>query len=61
MVVMPIDIYIKKLRCLFRGKRGPKPSFVNVTCPNKDCKDHGKIEKGNVVGNGTYKNKNGTL
>ncbi|MDR2830609.1 MAG: hypothetical protein LBB45_06220 [Methanobrevibacter sp.] len=43
------------------GKRGPKPSFVNVSCPNKDCKDHGKIEKGNVVGNGTYKNKNGTV
>jgi hypothetical protein len=30
------------------GKRGPKPSFINVACPNKDCKDYGKIEKGNV-------------
>jgi hypothetical protein len=28
---------------------------------HKNCKDYGKIEKGNVVGNGTYKNKNGTL
>jgi hypothetical protein len=40
------------------GKHGPKPSFVNFICPNKD---YGKIEKGNVIGNGTYKNRNGTL
>jgi len=41
------------------GKRGPKPSFVDVPCPNKDCVDYGKIENDNVVGNGTYKTKNG--
>jgi hypothetical protein len=34
------------------GKRGPKPGFVNVACSNKECKDYGKIKKGNVVGNG---------
>ncbi|MDR3223532.1 MAG: hypothetical protein LBT66_07385, partial [Methanobrevibacter sp.] len=44
------------MRCLFRGKRGPKPSFVNVPCPNKNCKDYGKIGNDNVLGNGTYTN-----
>ena len=34
------------------GKRGPKPSFVDVPCPNKDCEDYGKINNENVVGNG---------
>ena len=45
----------------FMGKRGPKPSFVDVPCPNKDCKDYGKIENDNVVGNGTYQTNNGTV
>ncbi|MDR1820082.1 MAG: helix-turn-helix domain-containing protein [Methanobrevibacter sp.] len=43
------------------GKRGPKPSFVNVPCPNKGGDDYGKIGNENVVGNGTYKTKNGTV
>jgi transposase-like protein len=43
------------------GKRGPKPSFVDVPCPNRDCGDYGKIDNGNVVGNGTYKTKNGRV
>ncbi|MDR1818625.1 MAG: hypothetical protein LBR15_00050 [Methanobrevibacter sp.] len=43
------------------GKRGPKPSFVDVPCPNKGCDDYGKIGNENVVGNGTYKTKNGTV
>jgi transposase-like protein len=43
------------------GKRGPKPSFVDVACPNKDCEDYGKIENENVVGNGTYQSKNGPV
>ncbi|MDR3222823.1 MAG: hypothetical protein LBT66_03670 [Methanobrevibacter sp.] len=38
------------------SKRGPKPSFVNVPCPNKNCKDYGKIGNKNVLGNGTYTN-----
>jgi hypothetical protein len=28
---------------------------------NKDCEDYGKIDDGNVVGNGTYKTKNGVV
>jgi transposase-like protein len=43
------------------GKRGPKPSFVDVSCPNKDCEDYGKIEIENVVGNGHYETKNGVV
>jgi hypothetical protein len=35
------------------GKRGPKPQFINVTCPNKDCKLYGLTDQGNVIGNGT--------
>lgn len=36
------------------GSRGPKPRFINVACPNKNCTDYGKTNKGNIVGNGTY-------
>jgi len=36
------------------GKRGPKPKFTDVACPNESCRDHLVIGKGNVVGNGTY-------
>jgi hypothetical protein len=36
------------------GKRGPKPQFINVACPNKDCKLYGLTDQGNVAGNGTY-------
>ena len=43
------------------GKRGPKPSFVDVPCPNKGCEDYGKIENENVVGNGTYPTNNGAV
>ncbi|GAA5819742.1 MAG: IS1 family transposase partial [Methanobrevibacter sp. CfCl-M3] len=28
---------------------------------NEDCKDYGKINNGNIVGNGTYKTKNGKV
>jgi transposase-like protein len=36
------------------GKRGPKPQFVDVACPNKACEFYGLIDHENVVGNGTY-------
>ncbi|MDR2544279.1 MAG: hypothetical protein LBD03_01830 [Methanobrevibacter sp.] len=36
------------------GKRGPKPKFTDVTCPNEDCEDYGKVNNGNIIGNGTY-------
>ena len=36
------------------GKRGAKPRFTDVFCPNQDCKFYGISGKGNVIGNGTY-------
>jgi len=35
------------------GKRGPKPQFTDVACPNKDCEFYGLTDHGNIVGNGT--------
>ena len=40
------------------GKRGAKPKFTDVYCPNQDCKCYGIFGKGNVIGNGTYQIKN---
>jgi transposase-like protein len=40
---------------VFMGCRGPKPKTLNVSCPNENCPDYGKISKGNIVANGTYK------
>ena len=40
------------------GKRGAKPKFTDVYCPNQDCKFYGIPGKENVVGNGTYQIKN---
>ena len=37
------------------GKRGPKPKFTDVVCPNESCKFHLVTGQGNVVGNGTYR------
>ena len=36
------------------GKRGAKPRFTDVFCPNQDCKFYGISGKGNIIGNGTY-------
>jgi transposase-like protein len=36
------------------GKRGPKPRFIDVACPNEQCSLFGISGKGNVTGNGTY-------
>jgi hypothetical protein len=35
-------------------KRGTKPEFTNVFCPDQDCKFYGVSGKGNNAGNGTY-------
>jgi len=43
------------------GKRGPKPKFAHVACPNKECKFHGIPGQGEIVGNGTYQTKNGRV
>jgi transposase-like protein len=39
------------------GKRGPKPKFSCVACPNEACEHYGLTNQGNVVGNGTYETK----
>ena len=36
------------------GKRGPKPQFIDVACPNEECDLYGQTGQENVVGNGTY-------
>jgi len=43
------------------GKRGPKPMFSNVACPNEKCERYGHTGQGNVVGNGTYETKSGRV
>jgi len=43
------------------GKRGPKPKFLEVACPNEECEQYGCAGQGNIVGNGTYKTKSGRV
>jgi transposase-like protein len=43
------------------GKRGPKPRFYEVACPNEECKSFGISGKGNVTGNGTYTTNSGMV
>lgn len=43
------------------GDRGPKQTFVDKACPNESCRDYGKARIWNIVGNGTYRTKSGTV
>ena len=43
------------------GERGPKPKFIDISCPNEECGLHGQTGQGNIVGNGTYETKSGTV
>jgi transposase-like protein len=43
------------------GKRGPRPKFSDIACPNEECERYGITDQGNVVGNGTYKTKSGRV
>ena len=38
-----------------KRKRGPKPKYLDIACPNPKCKQHGEKGLGNVVSNGTYR------
>lgn len=38
-----------------KKKRGPKPKFLDIRCPNSQCKHFDKKGLGNVVSNGTYR------
>jgi len=37
-----------------KKKRGPKPKYSDIPCPNRKWKHQGKKGLGNVVSNGTY-------
>ena len=43
------------------GKRGPRPKFVDVACPNDSCNRFGIKGQGNIIGNGTYPTKSGRI
>lgn len=43
------------------GKRGPKPRFLDVACPNEQCTLFGIAGKGNVACYGTYMTKSGKI
>jgi transposase-like protein len=38
-----------------KKKRGPKPKFLDFSCPNPKCKHHAKKGLGNIISNGTYR------
>ena len=41
------------------GKRGPKPRFLDVACPNEKCTLFGVAGKGNITVYGTYERSSG--
>jgi transposase-like protein len=43
------------------GLRGPKNSFTGVTCTNRGCDRYGRTGDDNIVANGTYATKSGTV
>jgi transposase-like protein len=43
------------------GQRGPKNSFTGVTCTNRKCDRYGETGGENIVANGTYQTKSGTV
>lgn len=43
------------------GARGPKPKYMDVSCPNEECKKYGIAGEGNIIANGTYQTSDGTV
>ena len=43
------------------GLRGPKQKFLDISCPNEECKYFGKLGEQNIIANGTYQTKSGTV
>ncbi len=43
------------------GLRGPKQKFLEISCPNEECKYYGKLGEKNIIANGTYETKSGTV
>jgi transposase-like protein len=52
-IFIGLILYNTNIIILFMGKRGPKPQFTDVACPNDSCEFYGLKGKDNVVGNGT--------
>lgn len=51
-------VYIRYIIDILIGKRGLKPQFTDISCPNQNCKFYGIFGKGNIIGNGTSQIKN---
>lgn len=43
------------------GKRGKRPAFSDVCCPNQKCEHYGQKGVGNIVSNGTYNTQSGRV
>jgi transposase-like protein len=43
------------------GKSGPKPQFLDIACPNKQCGQFGIAGKGKVMVCGTYQINSGKI
>ena len=43
------------------GERGPKQQFTDISCPNEGCKKYGRTDGDNIIANGTYQTKAGTV
>ncbi|MGN0138355.1 MAG: hypothetical protein ACI381_07105 [Candidatus Methanomethylophilaceae archaeon] len=41
------------------GKRGPKPKYNDISCPNETCFFYGKAGEGNITSRGTWTNATG--
>lgn len=43
------------------GKRGPKPKYNGISCPNETYFFYGKIGEGNITSRGTWTNATGEV
>jgi len=43
------------------GLRGPEQQFKDISCPNRKCRLCGILGEENIIGNGTYTTKSGTV
>ncbi len=43
------------------GQRGRKSQFVQIACPNKQCRSFGRKGEGNIKGNGRYQTQSGLV
>ena len=43
------------------GARGPRSSFDNVACPNRECRRYGEVNQGNIASNGSKTTNSGVV